>query len=106
MFKGSENAITVEKLKAGEDCYLYSSTRNLEPVIKAGQCVHIIPVTEDVELNKEDVVLCRVNTKIYLHKISAIRNKNSYLITDNYDNKRGWIGRVHIYGKVDNFNFS
>jgi hypothetical protein len=39
--------------------------------------------------------------KIYLHKIAAIRNKNSYLIADNYGNKRGWIGRAHIYGKVD-----
>ena len=58
------------------------------------------PVTEETELKKNDIVLCKVKGKYYLHKISAIKNGVSYQISNNHGHVNGTIGRSSIYGVV------
>lgn len=63
----------------------------MTPIIKSGQSVICKPVTEETQLNKNDVVLCKVNGKYYLHKISAIKNGVRYQISNNHGHVNGII---------------
>jgi hypothetical protein len=100
MFKGKENAITAEHLKNGEDCIVVGYGQSMTPKIKSGQAVRVIPIKNDLILSKNDVVFCKVNGSYYLHKISAIKNGNTYQISNNHGHVNGWISRNKIYGKV------
>lgn len=100
MFKGKENAIAAEHLKNGEECIIVGFGQSMTPILKSGQPVRVIPVTKDIELFKNDIVFCKVSGHFYLHKISAIRNKNSYQISNNHGHVNGWVSRNQIYGKV------
>lgn len=100
MFQGKVNAATAEHLKNGEECIVVGFGQSMTPILKSGQPVKVTPVTEDMELKKNDIVFCKVNGYYYLHKISAIRNKNSYQISNNHGHINGWIKKSNIYGKV------
>lgn len=99
-FKGRENATTARKLREGHTCWVMGVGNSMLPILKSKQPVICIPVTEDVELNKRDIVLCKVNGHYYLHLIHAIKNGNQYLIGNNHGHMNGTIGRNNIYGKV------
>jgi hypothetical protein len=62
------------------------------------------PVTEETELKKKDIVLCKVKGHYYLHLIHSIKpNKkgsHSYLIGNNHGHMNGWVGRSQIFGIV------
>lgn len=100
MYKGKENAITAEHLRAGEECYVVGFGQSMTPILKSGQPVIVAPVTEDTLLEKNDIVFCKVNGHFYLHKISAIKNNKTYQISNNHGHVNGWISRSKIYGKV------
>lgn len=100
MFKGKENAIAAEHLKNGEECILIGYGQSMTPILKSGQAVHVTPLTNDIELNKNDIVFCKVAGHFYLHKISAIKNGNTYQISNNHGHVNGWVGRSQIFGKV------
>lgn len=100
MFEGKENAITANHLKSGETCILTGYGQSMTPKIKSGQKVKVIPVNIDTELNKNDIVFCKVNGNYYLHKISAIKNKKTYQISNNHGHINGWISKNNIFGKV------
>ena len=54
-------------------------------------------ITEETELNKKDIVLCKVKGHYYLHLIHSIKtNKkgSSYLIGNNHGHMNGWISRI------------
>lgn len=72
----------------------------MTPILKSGQPVICKPATEETELKKNDIVMCKVNGKYYLHKISAIKNGVSYQISNNHGYVNGTIGRNNIYGVV------
>ena len=99
-YKGRENAITAEHLKNGEECVVVGFGQSITPRLKSGQPVRVIPITDDVELKKNDIVFCKVNGCYYLHKISAIRNNKTYKTSNNHGHVNGWISRNKIYGKV------
>ena len=94
-----ENIQTVEKLKAGNVCLVQGFGQSMTPILKSGQVCEVTPVNESTELKKNDIVLCKVNGHIYLHKISAINGKR-YQISNNHKHVNGWITRTNIYGKV------
>lgn len=94
-----ENIQTVEKLKAGNICLVQGFGQSMTPILKSGQVCEVTPVNELTELKKNDIVLCKVNGHIYLHKISAINGKR-YQISNNHKHVNGWITRTNIYGKV------
>ena len=99
-FCGKENRETAEHLLSGETCHVTGYGNSMTPVLKSGQPVICEPVTDETELKKKDIVLCKVNGHYYLHFIHAIRNGVSYLIGNNHGHMNGWISRSKIYGVV------
>lgn len=100
MFIGKENAITAEHLKNGEECIVIGFGQSMTPILKSGQPVRVTPITKDMTLNKNNIVFCKINGHFYLHKISAIKNNNSYQISNNHGHINGWVSRAQIFGKV------
>lgn len=99
-YEGKENSITAEHLKNGETCKIIGFGQSMTPILKSGQPVICKPITEETDLKKNDIVLCKVKGKYYLHKISAIKNGVSYQISNNHGHVNGTISRSNIYGKV------
>ncbi len=64
--------------------------------IDSGQLCTVEPVEED-DLEKGDIVLCKVNGNEYLHLIKAIQGKR-YQIGNNKGGINGWITFNSIYG--------
>lgn len=99
MFQGKENYITAEHLKNGEECVVIGYGQSMTPILRSGQAVKVIPIN-DIKLNKNDIVFCKVAGHYYLHKISAIKNEKTYQISNNHGHVNGWISRNQIFGKV------
>ncbi len=101
MYKGKADLNAVTHLQNGEECILVGYGQSMMPIIRSGQSVKVTPMTEEVTLEKDDIVFCKVNRHFYIHKISAIKNNNnSYQISNNHGHINGWISRKQIYGKV------
>lgn len=99
-FEGKENKIAMEHLLNGEVCKLTGFGESMTPIIKSGQSVIVVPVDMETKLEKGDIVFCKVKGHFYLHKISAIKNKNSYQISNNHGHINGTISKKLIFGKV------
>lgn len=99
MFKGGENKITCDHLRNGEQVIVVGVGNSMTPILKSREAVICNPVTNDTELKKRDIVLCKVNGRYYLHLISAIRG-NQYQISNNHGHVNGWITKDSIYGIV------
>lgn len=99
-YEGKENAITAGHLRNGEVCKVVGFGQSMTPILKSGQTVICKPVTDETVLKKNDIVMCKVKGKYYLHKISAIKNGVSYQISNNHGHVNGTIGRNNIYGVV------
>lgn len=99
-YEGKENAITAEHLRQGETCKVVGFGQSMAPILKSGQPVICIPVTKETNLKKNDIVLCKVKGKYYLHKISSIKNGVSYQISNNHGHINGTVSRNQIYGVV------
>lgn len=100
MYKGKENAVTMQKLKDGETCIIQGFGQSMTPILQSGQPVKVAPVTGDTPLKKGDIVFCKVNGHFYLHKILAVKNETTYQIGNNHGHVNGWVSRNTIYGKV------
>ena len=98
--EGKENAITASHLKNGEVCKVTGYGQSMTPILKSGQPVICEPVTKDTVLRKNDIVLCKVKGKYYLHKITAIKNEVSYQIGNNHGHINGTISKGNIFGVV------
>lgn len=103
-YSGFENAETAKHLREGEICKVTGIGNSMTPILKSRQSVICIPVTDEVELKKRDIVMCKVNGHFYLHLIWSVkRGKNNceqFLIGNNHNHANGTIGRQHIFGKV------
>lgn len=99
-FEGKENAIAAQKLREGNICKLTGYGQSMVPILKSGQSVICIPVTDEVELVKDDIVMCKVGGHYYLHKIVAVKKGGRYVIGNNHGHINGTIGRNNIYGLV------
>lgn len=64
--------------------------------ITSGQLVTVEPIKER-ELQKGDIVLCKVNGSQYLHLIKAIQGER-FQIGNNIGRINGWITLNSIYG--------
>ena len=100
MYEGKENLETVKHLQNGETCIVTGYGQSMTPKLKSGQSVICTPVTDNTQLKKKDIVLCKVKGHFYLHLISAIKNNKSFQISNNHGHVNGWISRNCIYGKV------
>ena len=99
-FSGFENAESARQLREGLIGKITGIGNSMVPHLKSRQAVICIPVTEETELKKKDIVLSKVNGHFYLHFIHAIKNDNQYLIGNAHGHMNGWISRDKIYGKV------
>lgn len=100
-FIGKENKISAEYLiNNKENIIIIGFGQSMTPILKSGQPCIIEPITEETVLNKNDIVFCKVNGHYYLHKITAIKNKLSYQISNNHGHVNGWISIKNIYGKL------
>lgn len=100
MYSGKEDRITAEHLISGEICVVTGYGNSMTPKLKSGESVIMEPVKEDTELEKGDIVLCKVNGHYYLHLIHAIKNDTQFLIGNNHGHMNGWVSKNKIYGKV------
>jgi len=99
MFKGKEDKVTAEHLRAGEMCIVVGYGNSMTPKLLSGEAVMMEPVNEETILNKNDIVLVKVNGRYYCHLISAIR-KNSYQISNNHKHVNGWVSKKNIFGRM------
>mgnify|MGYP002624670672 CR=1 FL=1 len=99
-FSGFENAESAKQLRQGLTGKLIGIGNSMTPYLKSRQAVICIPVTDETELKKKDIVLSKVNGHFYLHFIYAIKNDSQFLIGNAHGHMNGWVGRNNIYGKV------
>jgi len=60
-YSGFENAETAKHLREGETCKVTGIGNSMTPILKSRQPVICIPMTEETELKKRDIVMCKVN---------------------------------------------
>lgn len=99
-FEGKETVFSAQKLMLGEDGVIVGIGNSMTPILKSGQPVHVVPMTPETILRKDDIVFCKVGGNYYLHKIISEKNKR-YQIGNNHGHINGWVGISNIYGVVD-----
>ena len=71
---------------------------SMTPRIESGQLVAVRPLKEG-EPSKGDVVLAKVNGRVYLHKVTA-RDGNRVQIGNNRGRINGWTDISNVYGRA------
>lgn len=89
----------IERLEAGETVSFRPKGNSMTPLIKSGDLCTVSPVA-DRQLQRRDIVLCKVAGNQYLHLISAIRG-DEIQISNNHGRVNGWTSRDKIYGVLD-----
>jgi phage repressor protein C with HTH and peptisase S24 domain len=87
--------IHIARLEAGEVIQIRPKGGSMTGKINSGDLCTITPVNREVE--KSDIVLCRVGRAQYLHLVTAVKN-GRYQISNNKGHVNGWISRDNIYG--------
>jgi hypothetical protein len=95
----------IEELQAGRMVTIKPKGHSMEPLIKSGQSVLLVPFGSH-HLSKllpevGDVVLCKVKGSVYLHKIVATSTNKTdtlYQIANNKGRVNGWTSSNKIYG--------
>jgi phage repressor protein C with HTH and peptisase S24 domain len=99
MYSGKEDAATAAHLKSGETCLVTGYGNSMTPKLASGEVVIMEPVTDTTNLEKGDIVLCKVNGHYYCHLISAIKG-TQYQISNNHKHVNGWISKKNIFGRM------
>jgi len=84
----------IKKLQAGDAATINPKGNSMKGKVNSGATVTVEPAEE---YNKGDIVLVKVNGKIYLHLIKAVKDK-LYLIGNNRGGTNGWVSKSAIYG--------
>jgi signal peptidase I len=87
----------IEKLANGETVEFRPRGSSMKPLVNSGDLVVVEPITDETELEKGDIVLCKVNGKQFLHLISAIQGER-FQISNNRGYVNGWVSRKAIFG--------
>lgn len=88
----------IAKLKNGETVQFRPRGHSMKGKIESGQLCTVEPINDFNELEKGDIVLCKVNGSQYLHLIKAIQGSR-YQIGNNRGRINGWVGTNAIFGK-------
>jgi phage repressor protein C with HTH and peptisase S24 domain len=89
-----------ERLTKGETIQFRPRGNSMQPKIQSGQLVTIVPIVS-LEINKHDIVFCKVNGRYYVHLVSAVQGKR-FQISNNKGHINGWVTVNSIFGKVIN----
>jgi len=87
----------IKKLKEGETVQFRPRGNSMTGKIESGQLCTVVPVQKE-EINKGDIVLCKVNGSQYIHLVKAIQG-DRFQIGNNKGRINGWIGMNGIFGK-------
>jgi hypothetical protein len=71
------------------------------PIVQSGQLVTVEPIG-DREIRVGDAVLCKVNGRQMLHKVTAIGSDERYQISNNHGHINGWCTRKNVFGILTN----
>lgn len=88
----------IAKLKLGETVSFRPRGNSMKGKIESGQLCTIEPIADFETLAKDDIVLCKVNGREYLHLIKAIQGRR-FQIGNNRGRINGWITANQIFGK-------
>ena len=92
-------AAYIVKLKLGETVQFRPRGHSMKGKIDSGQLCTVEPVKDFENLQKGDIVLCKVNGAEYLHLIEAV-NGARFQIGNNRGRINGWVGTNSIFGKL------
>jgi len=88
----------IAKLKNGETVSFRPRGNSMQGKIESGQLCTVEPISDFADLQKGDIVLCKVNGKEYIHLIKAIQGKR-FQIGNNRGRINGWVNTNSIFGK-------
>ncbi len=88
----------IAKLKDGETVSFRPRGNSMQGKIESGQLCTVEPISDFADLQKGDIVLCKVNGNVYIHLIKATQGKR-FQIGNNRGRINGWIGTNSIFGK-------
>jgi phage repressor protein C with HTH and peptisase S24 domain len=86
----------IEALKAGQTIKFRPHGNSMTGKIESGQLCTVEPITKEIE--KGDIVLCKVNGKQFLHLVTATQGDRCQ-ISNNKNHINGWTSKNQIYGK-------
>lgn len=87
----------ITKLKLGESVSFRPRGNSMKGKIESGQLCTVEPIVDFESLEKDDIVLCKVNGREYLHLIKAIQGKR-FQIGNNRGRINGWVTANQIFG--------
>ena len=87
-----------QRIIDGETIKIKTSGNSMSGRVDNGSFVTIKPIGDRV-LKKRDIVLAKVNGRLFLHLISATR-KGSYQISNNHGHVNGWTSKKNIFGII------
>jgi hypothetical protein len=93
------NTQHVAELQAGQAIKFRPHGNSMRPIIESGQLVTVEPVAGR-EVKVGMAVLCKVNGRQMLHKVTAIGSDGRYQIGNNHGHINGWCTSDHVYGIV------
>lgn len=88
----------IQKLKDGETVSFRPRGSSMQGKIEPGQLCTVEPISDFESLQRDDIVLCKVNGNEYIHLIKAIQGKR-FQIGNNQGRINGWISANSIFGK-------
>ena len=91
-------AAYIAKLRSGETVQFRPRGHSMKGKIDSGQLCTVEPVKDFENLQKGDIVLCKVGGSEYLHLIKAIQGTR-FQIGNNRGRINGWVGTNAIFGK-------
>lgn len=91
----------VQALLEGQTIRFRPHGNSMVPLILSGQLVTVRPLTEDEELSPGTVVLCKVEGRQMLHRLTAIGSDGRYQISNNHGHINGWCTRKNVFGVLE-----
>jgi hypothetical protein len=91
------------RLKAGETVVFGEPGNSMVPKIHHCQKCVYAPVRTEADIQKDDIVFCKVGPHHYTHIVKSISVEGGtamYLIGNNHGRINGWTSFDNIYGKV------
>jgi hypothetical protein len=87
-----------QRLVNGKTIKIKTSGSSMSGKVDNGSFVTIEPVG-DRTLKKKDIVLAKVNGRLYLHLITGTR-EDSFQISNNHGHVNGWALKKNVFGIV------
>lgn len=72
---------------------------SMRPLITSGETVTVRRISPPDTIRKGDIVLAKVNGRLYLHLVKAV-NGDLVLIGNNQGRTNGWTSNLSVFGKV------